>query len=175
MYFYLLIPFNSSTIKNMKRIIFVLIAACLVLAACKSTQEIPEDLTAEQLIQLGQDAYGESNYKNAERYYEIVITRYGLNTDKYIEARYELGHLYLKEKKYEKAYDTFKEIEDLYASAGSGSVSPSFNKLAEIGMKQIPANKLPKTEKTQLPAAATSSADNTPAVAPSATTPAAVD
>jgi outer membrane protein assembly factor BamD (BamD/ComL family) len=127
-----------------------LFAAALVLflPSCSTVKEIPDDLTAAQLIQLGQDAYGNSQYKDAERYYRTVISRYGMNNSIYIEARYELGHLYLKEKKYDAAYNSFKEILDLYASTAPGTLPGAFNKLTQIEMTKIPAKKLPQTKET---------------------------
>jgi outer membrane protein assembly factor BamD (BamD/ComL family) len=134
-------------------------AAVLLFSSCGTVEEIPNDLSAAQLIQLGQDAYGNAQYKNAELYYRTVISRYGMDNSTYIEARYELGHLYIKEKKYDDAYNSLKEIIDLYASTTPGSLPGAFNKLAQIEMAKIPENKLPKTEETAVKPASQSAAD----------------
>lgn len=146
----------------MKKNIFIIaiFAAFVVFfPSCSTVKEIPDDLSAAQLIQLGQDAYGNAQYKNAEMYYSTVISRYGMNTDTYIEAKYELGHLYLKQKYYTAAYSAFKEIVDLYASTAPGTYPGAYSKLAQIEMAKIPENKLPKTEASmvQPPAADTNS------------------
>ncbi|MCK9168814.1 MAG: hypothetical protein M0P01_00195 [Treponema sp.] len=145
----------------MKKRVFIIIVPVLFAAAavflfpsCGTIEEIPDDLSAAQLIQLGQDAYGKSQYKNAEMYYRMVISRYGMDNSIYIEARYELGHLYIKEKKYDDAYSSLKEIIDLYASTTPGTLPGAFNKLAQIEMAKIPANKLPKTDETVVKPAA---------------------
>ena len=134
----------------MKRIIAITLtsAVCsaLLFASCRTVKDIPEDLTSTQLIQLGQNAYGSAQYKNAETYYRTVIARYGIDSSVYVEARYELGHLYLKQKKYAAAYASFKEILDMYASTMPGA----YNKLAEIGMQRIPKNKLPETKSSEV-------------------------
>jgi outer membrane protein assembly factor BamD (BamD/ComL family) len=148
----------------MKKNIFIIaiFAAFVVLfPSCSTVKEIPDDLSAAQLIQLGQDAYGSAQYKNAEIYYSTVISRYGMNNDIYIEAKYELGHLYLKQKNYTAAYNAFKEIVDLYASAAPGTYPGAYSKLAQIEMAKIPENKLPKTEASivQPPAANTTGTD----------------
>lgn len=127
-------------------VIFAL-TAVFFFPSCKTVQDIPDNLTAAQLIQLGQDAYGSSQYKNAEIYYKTVINRYGMDNAVYIEARYELGHLYLKQKHYEAAYAAFKEITDLYASSTPGTLSGAYNKLAQLEMAKIPEKKIPKATK----------------------------
>lgn len=116
----------------------VLASSVLLLASCASTPNIPEDATATQLIQMGQDALENSNYKAAEVYYMAVIQRYGTDTNLYIEARYELGHTYLQQKKYDEAYTSFSEILAIYENAEYGSVPGSFKKLAQIGMNNLP-------------------------------------
>jgi outer membrane protein assembly factor BamD (BamD/ComL family) len=136
----------------MKKNIFIIAVSAFLAAfavffpSCNTVKEIPDDLSAAQLIQLGQDAYGNAQYKNAELYYSTVISRYGMNNDTYIEAKYELGHLYLKQKDYTAAYDTFKKIVDLYASSAPGTYPGAYSKLAQIEMAKIPENKLPKTD-----------------------------
>lgn len=144
----------------MKKNVFIIAVSALLAAAvvlslssCKTVTEIPDDLSAAQLIQLGQDAYGNAQYKNAEIYYRTVISRFGMDNSIYIEARYELGHLYIKEKKYDAAYKSLKEIVDLYASTTPGTLPGAYNKLAQIEMAKIPAAKLPKTEETAVKSA----------------------
>ena len=124
----------------MKRIIAITLtsAVCgaLLFAACRTVKDIPEDLTSTQLIQLGQNAYGSAQYKNAETYYRTVIARYGIDSSVYVEARYELGHLYLKQKKYAAAYASFKEILDMYASTTPGVLPGAYNKVqTDVGTK----------------------------------------
>ena len=138
----------------MKRItvITLISAVCgaLLFVSCRTVKDIPEDLTSTQLIQLGQNAYGNARYRNAEIYYKTVIARYGIDSSTYVEARYELGHLYLKQKKYAAAYASFKEILDMYASTTPGVLPGAYNKLAEIGMQRIPKNKLPATKSSEV-------------------------
>ncbi len=108
------------------------------LFSCASTPEIPEQATAAQLIQMGQDSLEIANYRAAESYYMAVIQRYGTDVNLYIEARYELGHLYLKQKKYDEAYTNFSEILGIYDSTPYGTIPGTFRKLSLIGMKNLP-------------------------------------
>lgn len=80
-----------------------------------------------------------SNYTAAETYYNAVIQRYGMDISAYIEASYELGHLYLKQKKYALAYQKFDEILSTFENAEIGVIPAAYKKLATIGIEQIPA------------------------------------
>lgn len=127
----------------MKKIIFIsILLITLNFISCKSTEVVPEDLTIAQLIQKGQDAYGISDYKSAEVYYLTAIERFGDDTNTYIEVKYELGHLYLKTKDYDKAFAAFTEILELYDYASTGLLPPEYKKLAQIGLSKIPEDKL---------------------------------
>lgn len=130
----------------MRKIIISFVFVLLILA-CKSTPTIPDDTSAVQLIQLGQDAESSLNYKLAENYYNTVIMRYGMDTSIYIEARYELGHLCLKQKRYAEAYNYFSEILDIFENAEFGTIPQAYKKLALMGLDQIPEKyKIDKTE-----------------------------
>lgn len=129
----------------MKKIIYILtvLAAVLTVTACTTTKEISSDLSANQIMQLGQEAYSNEQYKDAEYYYNQALIRYGFNDPAtYIECRYELGHIYIKTKNYEKAYTAFTEILDIYNSTGGANLSPSYKTLAQKGINQIPEAKL---------------------------------
>lgn len=119
-------------------LIFTALSTVFIFTSCMTTPKMPENASATQLIQLGQDAAELGNYKAAEAYYLETIRRYGLDTSIYIETRYELGHLYLSQKRYDDAYTSFKEILEIYSNAEFGSVPGSFKKLSQIGLDQIP-------------------------------------
>ena len=124
----------------MKRILFTIFSGTLLIliASCASSRIIPADLSYTQLIQMGQDEYEIGNYKAAEEYYSAVIQRFGMNTNVYIEATYELGHLYLNRKDYERAFAKFNEIIELYETAEFGVLPASFKKLSQLGIDRIP-------------------------------------
>lgn len=111
---------------------------CTTLFSCASTVNIPQNATSAQLIQLGQDALYSSRYSTAETYYTAVIKRYGMDISTYIEATYELGHLYLKQKKYEAAYQKFDEIISTFENAEPGVIPAAYKKLASMGIEKIP-------------------------------------
>ena len=127
----------------MKRIITfaAVVAAATLFISCRTIKEIPEDKTPAQIIQLGQNCIGVSDYKSAVFCYETVIERYGTDPSVYVEAKYELAHTYLRQKKYDKAYEIFNELLDLYDKYGT-ALPGAYKKLCNIGMSQIPEKKL---------------------------------
>lgn len=128
--------------KTVLSLIFAIFTFSAVFISCATVKEIPEDLTAPQLLQQGQAYLDVSDYKNAEAYFLETIKRYGDDTNTYIEAKYELGHLYIKTKDYEKAYNALDEILELYSYAMAGDLPPAYKKLAQIEMEKIPPAKI---------------------------------
>lgn len=115
----------------------------ILFVSCSSTPSISENATATQLIQMGQDALDIGNYKAAETCYKAVIEKYGEDINLYIEARYELGHMYLTRKKYGEAYAIFSEILSIYDNIEFGKIPGTFKKLAQIGIDRIPQKHRP--------------------------------
>ena len=118
-----------------------LFAATLLLLSCKTIKEIPEDKTSAQIIQMGQNSVSVSDYKSAVFCYETAIERYGSDPALYVEAKYELAHTYLKQKKYDKAYTIYNEILELYDAYGT-TLPGAYKKLCLISLEQIPTAKL---------------------------------
>ena len=122
----------------------MLLAALFTVASlfisCRTLKEIPEDKSSAQIIQMGQNYVAIADYKSAEFCYETVIDRYGTDPRIYVEAKYELGRIYLAQKKYDKAYATF------YDSYGA-MLPGAYKKLCNISINQIPAIKLQELQK----------------------------
>ena len=124
---------------------FITFAALLAVSAlfisCRTLKEIPEDKTSAQIIQMGQNYVGNGDYKSAEFCYNTVIERYGSDPAIYVEGRYELGRVYLTQKKYDKAYSIFTELLALYDDYAA-MLPGSYKKLCNISISQIPEKKL---------------------------------
>ena len=124
---------------------FITFAALLAVSAlfisCRTLKEIPVDKTSAQIIQMGQNYVGNGDYKSAEFCYNTVIERYGSDPAVYVEGRYELGRIYLTQKKYDKAYDIFTELLALYDDYAT-MLPGSYKKLCNISISQIPEKKL---------------------------------
>lgn len=127
----------------MKKIITlaVLFTISLSFFSCGTLKEIPEDKTPAQIIQMGQNYVGNSDYKSAALCYNTVIDRYGSNPAIYVEGKYELGRVYLAQHKYEKAYLIFTEILELYDNYAT-MLPGAYKKLCNISISQIPEVRL---------------------------------
>ena len=132
----------------MKKLIFTtaVFALTALLISCKTIKYIPEDKTSNQIIQLGQNSSANKDYKSAEFCYNTAIDRFGSNPAIYVEVKYELGHTYLKQKKYEKAYAAFTEVLAIYDSFGA-ALPGAYKKLCNIGISQIPEKKRAELQK----------------------------
>ena len=132
----------------MKKLIILAVLAAIssLFISCKTLKEIPEDKTAAQIIQMGQNYGGVSDYKSAEFCYSTVVERFGTDPAIYVEAKYELGRVYLAQRKYEKAYNIFTELLDLYDAYGP-SLPGSYKKLCNISISQIPEVRLAELQK----------------------------
>lgn len=132
----------------MKKSILIACAAFIVTAlfGCQSVPEhISEELDARQLIQLGQDNYDLHHYKAAQKYFNTVLERYGDDPKHYIEAKYELGHLFLKLKNYRSAWNNFTEIQKIYENVPMG-LPGSYKILCGIELAKIPQDKIKEFE-----------------------------
>lgn len=131
----------------MKKTILFLTAVLISLAltACATLKEIPEDKTPAQILQMGQNALSLGNYKDAEFCFNTTVERFGSDPSTYAEARYELAHAYSKQKKYDKAYAIYNELIDIYDS-NIGIFPPTYKKLCQIGINNIPEAKLNELE-----------------------------
>lgn len=119
--------------------IFTVIFSAFI--SCSSTpKEIPMELTAQELIQKGQDEFESKDYKNALRYYNAVTERYSDSLPVYVEASYEIGHIYMKQKKYDQAKVIFEEILNIYSNIAPGEAPGAYEKLAKLELAKIPGN-----------------------------------
>lgn len=121
----------------------ILATAVLALAACTTNKAvIPEDASAKELIQRGQEAYEKNRTKDALAYYTAVVDRYGSDSALYIEARYEIAHLYMRKKNYDNAVPILEEITEMYASSPVGTFPASYQKLAQLELAKVPEEQL---------------------------------
>ncbi len=106
--------------------------------ACKSTQiEVPVEATNREIIQMAQTAYDNGKTNQALNYYDILLKRYGMDTATYVEGKYEIAHIYVKQKKYNLAKPILEEILGIYDSVQPGVLPGSFKKLASNDYAKI--------------------------------------
>lgn len=132
----------------MKKILSVslsLLAACSILNGCVSlSKEIAQDLTAEELKLKAYEYSANSNYKAAERYYQEALKRFGSNIEVSISCKYEMAHMYIKQKKYDKAEELLTEVLSYYST--NPMLPAQYKKLSENDLKKIMDKKSKQTK-----------------------------
>lgn len=122
-----------------KTVFTVLMLLMLVFfTACTSIpKEIPLELTAKELSQKAQECTASENYAGAEVYYKTLIQRYGMDTSVLIPAEFELAHIYVKQRKYEKAKPLLEKVLSYY-EVDATNLPKEYKKLAQIDLNKIP-------------------------------------
>lgn len=140
----------------MKRTIYfagILLALIFFATGCQSAPKvIPQNLSAEELINLAQSSYDSGNVKAAQAYYEAVIIRYGDQMDKLVEAEYEIAHLKIKQEKWQQAIPDLQRILSYYETDTTGVLPTAFKKLAELDMAKVPEDELIEAGLLEAPA-----------------------
>lgn len=101
---------------------FPLLVLMVILTAGCATQpeEIPEDLEPIEYFQRAQKIASEDeNYKLAVKYYQTFIERYPDDTQRIVEAKYEIAFLSYKQGSYEQSRQQFEELLAYYEDEGS--------------------------------------------------------
>ncbi len=120
------------------------LTAATAFVSCQSIPVIPEDMSAQELIQNGQSSSEAGHYKAALHYFNAVVERYESDPTVYIEAKYEIGHLYMKKKNYTAAVPILEEIRDLYPQVTPGTLPAAFEKLAKLDLARLTPEQLEK-------------------------------
>ena len=125
--------------KILTKSITMAVLACSFLAVSCKTQsiEIAPNATNLEIVQQAQNAYDKGKKEQAIKCYEILIQRYGMDTAIYIEGRYEIAHIYLKQKKYDKAEPIFLEIKEIYDSTAPGMLPGAYRKMVMKDLEKI--------------------------------------
>lgn len=125
----------------MKKIVLLTLGFLVFFAfiGCQSNHAvIPADASEAELTKQAQLAYDSGNSKAAKEYYEAIIERFGDDTESLVIAKYELAHLYIKEKDYKNAQPILEEILGLYTADFSNTLPPEYKKLTQIDFAKIP-------------------------------------
>ena len=123
-----------------KKILFVttIFLAVIFVVSCTSIpKDIPLELSAKELNQKAQECTAVENYAGAEVYYKTLIQRYGMDTSVLIPAEFELAHVYIKQKKYDKAKPLLEKVLSYY-EVDATNLPREYKKLAQIDLNKIP-------------------------------------
>lgn|SRR5574344_515303 len=154
-------------------------ASLFISVSCASNKsDVPLDMTAREIVQKAQTAYDSGDTVLAEKYYNVLLARYGNDTSVYIEGRFELAHIYVKQQKYKEAAPMLQDIIDIYNNSIPGQLPGAYKKLAEMDLQKIPAAVIDKLDKkkteseqaSQVPAESNGAAESTEAAESTTTT-----
>ena len=124
-------------------IIFVAtgLAVSLMISCSSVPKEIPQNANIEELKQKAYELTAKEQYAGAEKYYQTIIERYGMNAQVLISAEYEIAHLYVKQKKFNEAEPRVRKILNYY-EVSDYSLPQQYRKLAELDMEKIENHKI---------------------------------
>jgi len=122
---------------KLKYIAFALLAALVVSCITSGPVEIPDDLTAAELIQRGQEASDRNRYSVSIQYYEAILERFPYDIDSVIAAEYEIAFIHYKQKEYTQAKTGFNQLLARYNVTDQELLPPQFKILSNIVLGKI--------------------------------------
>jgi tetratricopeptide (TPR) repeat protein len=120
-----------------------LILISLFIASCSSVPNISETDSPAEIIQRAQEASDRNKYKLAQLYYEALLERAGSNIDLVITAKYEIGFVYYKQKKYKLAASELNEVLEIFDSPDAILFPKQYKVLTQIVLDRISEKEKP--------------------------------
>ncbi|MDR2510568.1 MAG: hypothetical protein LBC77_08000 [Spirochaetaceae bacterium] len=123
---------------NIKRFALASSLCLAAVSGCASGPiSVPEDSSAEEVIQLAQEAMDKDRYKLAIQYYEAVIDRFSFNAEAVCDAEYGIALVHYKQKKYDLAKEEYSALLDKYTGAQAAKLPKKYQVLSKIGLEKI--------------------------------------
>jgi outer membrane protein assembly factor BamD (BamD/ComL family) len=119
-----------------------ILAALIVIitaVSCVSTGpiEVPDGLTAAELIQRGQEASDKNRYNVSLQYYEAVTERFPYDIDNVIAAEYEIAFIHYKQKNYALSKTEFTSLLARYNTPDQELLPAQYKILSNIVLGKI--------------------------------------
>jgi len=112
--------------------------AVILAASCASGPvEIPEDITAAEMVQRAQEASDRNKYNISLQYYETVIERFPYDIDNVMAAEYEIAFIHYKQKKYDISKTEFNDLLERYNTPDEELFPPQFKILSQKILDRI--------------------------------------
>ncbi|MCI5830733.1 MAG: hypothetical protein SPJ89_00995 [Treponema sp.] len=123
----------------MKKInaIFLALISLAFISCASDEVEIPVEASSLEIIQQAQNAVEKGKKKKAIKCYEILLQRYGNNPAIYVEGRYEIAHIYVKQKDYKKAEPILLELKEIYDSSAPGMLPGAYRKMSAKDLGKV--------------------------------------
>jgi outer membrane protein assembly factor BamD (BamD/ComL family) len=122
---------------KLKYIAFALLVVLAVSCISIGPVEIPDDLTAAELIQRGQEASDKNRYNVSIQYYEAILERFPYDIDSVIAAEYEIAFIHYKQKNYIQAKKELNQVLAHYNIPDQELLPAQFKILANIVLGKI--------------------------------------
>lgn len=122
------------------RIFAVIFVVALSLQACATAlPSIPEGASAAVIIQRAQERSDVYDWKGAERYYQVLMERYGQDPELAATAEYEIAFTKYKRGDMKGARAGFEALLARYRAPGAELLSPTWRILAQKVLAGMPA------------------------------------
>ncbi|GHV86824.1 lipoprotein [Spirochaetia bacterium] len=118
-------------------IMFLAVIMVTVAACATGPVNIPNEMTAAELIQRGQEASDRNRYNVALQYYQALLDRNITNIDLVCAAEYEIAFIHYKQNKYTDAKDEFNALLERYETPDQELLPQQFKTLSRIVLEQI--------------------------------------
>jgi outer membrane protein assembly factor BamD (BamD/ComL family) len=122
---------------KLKYLAFAVLTALAVSCISTGPVEIPDDLTAAELIQRGQEASDRNRYNVSLQYYEAILERFPYDIDSVIAAEYEIAFIHYKQKDYIQSKTEFNRILAYYNTPDQELLPAQFKILSNIVLGKI--------------------------------------
>jgi outer membrane protein assembly factor BamD (BamD/ComL family) len=120
-------------------VLFLLIFT-LACASVPKEEDIPEELSVEELTLEAQNSFDKGNIRAAQVYYQTILRRFSSEPAVVMAAEYELSHIKIKQKKWNEALVMIDALLAQYEDDTFHQLHPSYRKLLEQDRKKIPKN-----------------------------------
>jgi outer membrane protein assembly factor BamD (BamD/ComL family) len=115
----------------------VLFVTAFCAACATGPVNIPDELTAAELIQRGQEASDRNRYKVALQYYQALLDRNATNIDLICAAEYEIAFIHYKQNKYTDARREFNALIERYDTPDAELLPRQFKTLSNIVLERM--------------------------------------
>jgi outer membrane protein assembly factor BamD (BamD/ComL family) len=116
---------------------FAVLTALAVSCVSTGPVEIPDNVTAAELIQRGQEASDRNNYNASIQYYEAILERFPHDIDSVIAAEYEIAFIHYKQKDYRQAKTELNRVLTRYNIPDQELLPAQFKVLSNIVLGKI--------------------------------------
>lgn len=117
------------------------LVAVLFFSCASSPAPVPQDASAQKIIQLAQERYDAYDLNGANYYYQILLDRFGSDPNYQLNAKYEMAFIEYKKGQKDKALTAFKEIVARYDQPDASSLSPTWKLLSEKLIAELTVKK----------------------------------